>query len=63
MPKNQPGGMYQIRHMERKYNHYKRRMDAIKEEEKIDEINQIKYFLTTNKINCFKYNYAFEEVV
>ena len=55
--------MYKIRHQERKYNHYKKRMDAIKEEERIDEINQIRYFLTNNRINCFKYNYAFEEVV
>ena len=63
-PLSQPGGKaYQIRKHERLYNQYKRRIDSLRQEYKIDEINQIRYFMMTNKINCFKYNYAFEEVV
>ena len=52
-----------IKYHERKYNAYKSRVDGIAPEEKHEEITRIKYFLMTNKLKCFKYNYAFEEVV
>lgn len=63
IPVKRKGGKTQILYNERMYNAYKQRMDSIKEEEKLYEINEIKYFMKTKKIHCFKYNYAFEEVV